>query len=208
MSKLLIGKRKINDAVKAEAAVLAVEAIHQLVDAIGDGHPIHHDVVDLRGLARLLDEARKRLDQLPGRVLCKLARLARSLESGHTATENVSSFDGARTQLLCRILVLLVLEQATDELLARVHSGLFFDRDLLGIGVGNQLTRLEVTERGRHHEVFGRDVDRHVLHEVEVFEVFLGDERDRDVDDFELVGLAEEEQEIERSLELGQHDVV
>jgi len=208
VSKLLIGKRKINDAVKAEAAVLAVEAIHQLVDAIGDGHPIHHDVVDLRGLARLLDEARKRLDQLPGRVLCKLARLARSLESGHTATENVSSFDGARTQLLCRILVLLVLEQATDELLARVHSGLFFDRDLLGIGVGNQLTRLEVTERGRHHEVFGRDVDRHVLHEVEVFEVFLGDERDRDVDDFELVGLAEEEQEIERSLELGQHDVV
>src|SRR5207302_2046041 len=47
-------------------------------------------------------------------------------------------------------------------------------------------------------------LDRHRLHDVEVFEVLLGDERDRQVHHVDLVGLAKMEQQIERALELGE----
>ena len=77
-----------------------------------------------------------------------------------------------------------------------------------GSGDGHQLARLEVRERRRHHQVVGRDVDRHRLHHLEVLQVLLGDERDRDVDDVDLVRLAQVQQQIERALELGQRDAV
>ena len=56
-------------------------------------------------------------------------------------------------------------------------------------------------ERRRHEEVLARDVQVHQLHDGEVLEVLLRHERDGDVEDVELVLLAEVQEQIERALE-------
>jgi len=63
-------------------------------------------------------------------------------------------------------------------------------------------------ERGRHQEVFAGDVNVEALHGVEVLEVLLGHERDRDVENGELVLLHEVKQQIEWALEDVEGDLV
>jgi hypothetical protein len=65
-----------------------------------------------------------------------------------------------------------------------------------------------VSERRRHDEVFARHVDVQLLHQRDVFDVFRGNERDRDVAHVELVLLDQVEQEVERPLERRKLDTV
>jgi len=58
-----------------------------------------------------------------------------------------------------------------------------------------------VAERRRHQQIFARHVDIEAGHRVEVLEILLGDERDRDVEDRQLVLLHQVKQQIERTLE-------
>ena len=92
------------------------------------------------------------------------------------------------------MLVLLVFEQAADQLLARVDGFFAVFGGLERLRRGHELTRFQVGQVRGHDQVVGRDLDRHVLHQLEVLDVLLGDERDRDVEDVQLVGLAEVEQ--------------
>ena len=94
-------------------------------------------------------------------------------------------------QQLGRGLELLVLEQPADERLARI----LFRILLRGIGPRQQHARLDVNQRRGHHEELPRDVEVQLLHQVEVVEVLLGDERDRNVVDVHLVLLDEVEQQ-------------
>ena len=81
-------------------------------------------------------------------------------------------------------------------------------RRVLGRIGRHQLARLDVRQRRRHQQVLAGDVEVERAHEVEHLQVLLGDERDRDVEDVELVLLDEVQQQIERPLELGQLDLV
>ena len=76
------------------------------------------------------------------------------------------------------------------------------------LGVGHQLARLQVGQRRRHHQVLGGDLHRHRLHRLQVRQVLLGDEGDGDLQDVQLVRLAQVQQQIQRPLELGQLDPV
>ena len=134
-----------------------------------------------------------------------LAPLLDEVDCGHSSQEHVAARNTSGGELLTRLLVLLVLEQPPDEGLARV--------DLLLVEVVVLLSRrrrrekhlaLDVGERRRHDEVLGSKVELHQLHHREILQVFLGHERDRDVEDVQLVLLAEVQQQIERALELGQ----
>ena len=103
---------------------------------------------------------------------------------------------------LRRRLELLVLEQAPHERFARILVGIFLRR----IDPRQQHARLDVDERRRHHQELPRHVQVEVLHQVDVVEVLLRDDRDRDVVDVHLVLLDEVQQQIQRPLELGEPD--
>ena len=102
--------------------------------------------------------------------------------------------------------VFLVLEEAADERVARIF---FFALDAGGgFGPRQQHLRLDVNQRRRHHEVLARDVEVHLLHQLDGLEVLRGDERDGDVVDVHLVLLDEVKQQIERPLEVFELDGV
>ncbi len=97
----------------------------------------------------------------------------------------------------------------------RISSSRGIDRVLLALalplqrlGVGHQLARLQIGQRRRHHQVLGGDLHRHRLHRLQVSQVLLGDEGDGDLQDVQLVRLAEVQQQVQRALELGQLDPV
>ena len=93
------------------------------------------------------------------------------------------------------------IEEASDEGLARVL--LVLERVVLlpGRGRGEQHLGLDVRERRGHHQVFARHVEVEELEDGEVLEVLLGHEADRDVEDVELMLLAEVQKQVERTLE-------
>ena len=124
------------------------------------------------------------------------------------ASKNRAALDGSTAQPLGRVLVLLVFEQAPDQLLARVERLFLLADRLQRLRRRHQLARLEIDQVRGHHQVFGRHLHRHALHHVEVFAVFLRDEGDGDVEDVQLVRLAEVQEQIERSLELGQGQAI
>ncbi len=105
-------------------------------------------------------------------------------------------------QQLGRGLEPLMLEQAAHERLARILLGIL----LRGIVARQQHPRLDVDERRRHHEKFTGDIETQFGHQIQVFEVLLRDEDDRDVVDVHLVLLDEVQQQIERALEVLQAD--
>jgi hypothetical protein len=63
-------------------------------------------------------------------------------------------------------------------------------------------SRLDVNQRGGHHEELPDDVEVQLLHQIQVIEVLLRDERDRNVVDVDLVLLDEVQQQIERTFEV------
>ncbi len=119
----------------------------------------------------------------------------------NSSWKNVTPQQIAIAQIFSRGLVLLVLEQPADQLSARI-----FLLALLSVLVRlarvrrQEHPRLDVGERGGHHQVLGGHVDLQISHQPQVLGVLLGDERDGDVEDVELVLLHQVEQQIERPL--------
>ena len=130
------------------------------------------------------------------------------LLDGAAAEEDVAPRHAAGGEVDGRLLVLLVLEEPPDERLARIF--LLVERVVLLTGGrrGEQHLRLDVRERRRHHEVLARDVEVHQLHHGQVFEVLLRHEADGDLQDVQLVLLAEVQEQIERPFEARQADGV
>ena len=118
-------------------------------------------------------------------------------ESGraHCALRSVSLI----VQQLGGGLEFLVLEQPPDQRIARI----FLVVGIAGGGLGprQQHPALDVDQRRRHHQELAGDVEVELLHQVEVLEVLLGDQRDRDVVDVHLVLLDQMNEQIERALE-------
>ena len=102
-------------------------------------------------------------------------------------------------------LVLLVLEQPADELLARVGP-LLAVRRIGRLVARKQHARLDVRQRRRHQEVLAGEVQVERARRLHVLDVLPGDEGDGNVQDVQLVLLDEREQEIERPLELRQRE--
>src|SRR3989441_6384164 len=67
---------------------------------------------------------------------------------------------------------------------------------------------LDVDQRGRHHQELAGDYQVQRLHRADVVEVLLGDHRDRDVVNVDLVLLDQMQQEVQRTLELIQPDAI
>ena len=205
VAQLHLGHIRAHQILEADHALTAFEQIHNLVDAVGDRHAIHDHVVGVLRFG-LLQHLRPVLQELPHRMLGQ-AGFARWFKN-RAAHEDVAALDRAIAQVLGRMLVLLVLEQAADQLFARVDGVFTVLAGFQRLGRRHQFARLEVGQVRGHHQVVGRHFDRHVLHELQVLDVLLGDERDGDVENIELVGLAQVEQQIERALELGQSHAV
>ena len=183
------------------------EHVDQLVDAVGERDALVHDVVRELDLA-LGKDALERLDEREeGHVGERSDPGVHRLFEGAAAEEDVATHDAARLEIGACLLVLLVLEQAADERLARV---LFILGERVVLLTGRRRRqehlRLDVRQRGRHHEVFAREVEIHQLHDSEVLEVLFGHEPDGDLEDVELVLLTEVQEQIERSLEGRERD--
>ena len=181
---------------EADLAAL-VQELGELHDALGDGDALEEDLV-IGLLVRPLEDFVEGVEE-PEDAEIGERRGAFGHRLIHAPLEHLLAHRGARAQLGGDVFVLLVLEQPADELRSRI---LF----LLLVAVvarlrRKQRARLDVGEGGRHHEVFARHVDGEPLHEVEVLEVLLGDEADRDVEDVELVLPDQMEQQVERALE-------
>ena len=87
---------------------------------------------------------------------------------------------------------------------ARVQEVPGLERQLLQLGVvvARQEARgLEFQQRGRHHKERGRDLEVEHLHPAQHREVVVGDPRQRDVVDIDLMPGDEVQQQVERSLE-------
>jgi hypothetical protein len=182
-------------------APLHAEHVDELVDAVRERHALVHDVVRQLDLA-LREDPLERLDEREQRHLRERGQAGvNGLLDRHAAEKDVLLRDAARGELLAGLLVLLVLEEATDERLARI---LLLGGELVLLARrrrGQEHLRLDVRERRGHDEVLARDVEVDELHHGEVLEVLLRHEADRDVEDVELVFLAEMQEEVERTLE-------
>ena len=97
-------------------------------------------------------------------------------------------------------LELLVLEQPSHQGIARI---LFFAFDARRrFRPRQQHLRLDVNQSGCHHEELPRDIEVQLLHQLNGIEVLLGDQRNRNVVDVDLVALDEMKQEVERAVEV------
>jgi hypothetical protein len=184
-----------------EAAVASsTEPFGEHRHAILDAHALGSDL-ERHLLVGALEHRLERIEQLE-EADARQRRWPSCLRRLHATREDVATGDAAREQLLRRVLVLLVLEQTPDQLGARIDL-------LLGLGLFVRLRRigrqehlaLDVGEGRRHHEVLARHVEIEVLHDSQVLEVPLDHERDREIEDVELVLLDEVQEEVERPLE-------
>jgi len=156
-----------------------LRALHDRLKRVHQAEQIHLEL-------RLVFVARQRRDALVGALPLRRAELL------------------ALVQQAGRRLELLVLEEATDERVARI---LFFAFDVgRGLGARQQHLRLDVDERGGHEQELAGDVEIQLLHQGDRVEVLRRDERDRDVVDAHLVLANEVQQQIERPLEVRQLD--
>src|SRR5687768_1542415 len=92
-----------------------------------------------------------------------------------------------------------VLAQAVLELLLEGER-LVVELLLVLVGRDQQL-RLEVDQRGGHHQVGAGHLEIPELHRLEVRQVLIGDRPQRECREVDLVGAAEVQQQIERPLE-------
>ena len=105
-------------------------------------------------------------------------------------------------QHLRRRLKALVLKQPVDQL----QSWIFFSRGRIGIARQQHL-RLDVDQQRRRVDELGGNIHIELLHRLHVFQVLLGDLRNRDVVDVDVLLANEVEQQVERSVvHLVDHD--
>ena len=152
----------------------------------------------LRARSRSAQHAAQRLDQLrTGRPRSRARASGRRLERAPCASKTSRPSSGRPPSASADLLEALVLEQARDQLGARIAP--FF---LLVVRRRRQQhARLDPREGRRHHQVLAGDVEVQLAHQLEVLEVLLGDLRDRHVGDLELVLADQVQQQIERPLE-------
>ena len=198
-------RREIGEELLELEAASHAKHVHQLVDPIGQRDAFVHHVVRELDLA-LGEDTLEGFDEREERNLRQRRQAGvHGLLEGRAAEEDVPAHDAARLEIGACLLVLLVLEQAANERLAWVFLVLGERVVLLaGRGGRQQHLRLDVREGRGHDEVFARQVEVEQRHHGEVLEVLLRHEADRDVEDVELVLLAEVQKEIERPLERGQ----
>ena len=184
-----------------------VEHQRQLLHALRDRHRLDRDVVALGDLGPRehpvvrLGQAKQGHRRQP--------RVHRRHVDVGAAGEHVAPRDRQRVELRRRALEALVLDEPADQRLARVLALLVLaGRLLLARRRRQQLAALEPRQRRRHHQVVARDLEVQRSHEVEVLEVLLGHERDRDVEDVELVPAHQVQQQVERPLEQLERDGV
>ena len=75
-------------------------------------------------------------------------------------------------------------------------------------GTRQERSRLEVDQRRGHHQELAGDVEIELLHQLDVLEILLRDHRDGDVVDVHLAGANEVQEQIERTLEGIEFDLV
>ena len=126
------------------------------------------------------------------------------------AREHVAPGDRHGVEFVGCGLEALVLQQTPDQRLPRVLAlfllALLF---LLLSRIGRQqLAALQEREGRGHDEVVAGDLEVHGPHELEVLQVLLRNEGDRDVEDVELVPAHQVQQQIERPLEHLERDEV
>ena len=179
--------------------------IGELAHAVLDADALRRDLerqVRLRALEHRV-EGVEELEQARARERRWPARAGRL----RSAPEDVSPRDGTRAQLLGRDLVLLVLQEAPDELGARVDLVLRLLVVLVVRLLRQEHLALDVGQRRGHHEVLARDVQIELLHQRDVLEVALRHEGDREVQDVQLVLPDQMQEQIERPLEVRQRDL-
>ena len=119
-----------------------------------------------------------------------------------TPGEGVAIEPRSVAELGRRVLVLLVLEQPTHQIGARIGVEQLAVFAILHRGIGGQEhLRLDVDERRGDDQILADHVDVQRAHQLQVLEVLLGDEAHRNVQDVELVLANEVQQQVERSLE-------
>nr|WP_263429880.1 hypothetical protein [Nannocystis pusilla] len=180
---------------------LLVEDQRQLLDPLRHRHRLDLDLVGRLHL-RAREHAVVGLREVEQRHRREAGVDRRHHQLG-AAGEHVASRHRQRVELGRGLLEPLVLDQPADQRLARVLALLLLAlARLAGARLRRQqLAALEVRQRRRHHQVVARDLEVELAHDVEVLEVLLGDERDRDVEDVELVLAHEVQQQVERALE-------
>ncbi len=115
-------------------------------------------------------------------------------------------FDG-RTLIkhLSGRLEFLVFKKLIYEFLSRIFK-LFFIRRRQRIA-RQQHSRLDLDQRRRHHDKVSRDRDVETFHQPDVFDVFVSDLCDRDVEDIRLLLLDQIQKQIKRPGKLAELDL-
>src|SRR5512134_3582414 len=179
----LVPRRAMRDDVLEPDGAFLRQAVEKEGDGVGDGDPLDGELrggVDGHPRQRVLEGR----DEVRHRQLGDEELLARDLLPEEIADEDVPPQHRPLAQARRRLLEPLVLDEAPGELLAH-DLGVVL---LLLVPVARQeRLRLDVDEGGGHHQELARDLEVQRLHEVKVGEVLLGDLRDRDVVDVELL---------------------
>ena len=90
-------------------------------------------------------------------------------------------------QDLGRVLVPLVLQQPLNQLRPRVLPRVVLSS--IAVSSGEETSATSLRERCRHHQELAGEIKVQRTHQVDVLEVLLGNERDRNVEDVDLVFL-------------------
>src|SRR5919198_1556260 len=184
------------------------EPLRDALDRLGDAHALADDLMlELGG--GVLQHPIQGLDQLVDGDLHQADLILRDgdLFDGDPPREHVAIENVVSPERLRGLLVLLVLEEAAHQLGPRIACLL----RQIGLGQGLLLTweeqpALDVRERGGHHQELARDVQVQLAHPLQVLEVLLGDQRDRNVEDVDPLLPDQMEQEIQRAFEVRQGD--
>ena len=170
---------------------------------LSHGEAVRRNLADDLGRFSLEEFAQRReqLKELDGYEFGR-ADLLDELFGAGGAPENIAVDELPLGEEPGSVFVALVLEEASDEHLARVGQCSVAIVGLCGLRLGEQHLAFDLDERGRHDEVFARDTQIELPHRVDVGEILLRDEGDGDVEDVDLMRLDEVEQKIERTFEL------
>ena len=132
--------------------------------------------------------------------------MAIALQTGPAARKDPLLFQRARVQLRRRFLEFLVFDQLPNQVPARIVLRRIFVRRLL---IDRQeAAALQVNQIRRHDDELARDVDVQLLEGLEIFEVLAGDPFERDFVNVDLVLLDQVKQQIERTFENLELDLV
>ena len=182
------------------------EPVEDLVHLVGDRELVLRDLVLFLD-GPCLQHALERGQKLEQRDLDQRRVGRTDLGLDADAREHLGAFLLEAAQLRGRFLERLVLEQPAHELGAGVRpfdGHLALDRGRFFLG--QKQARLQLQQRRRHHKELAGDVEVDLAHPLDVLQVLLGDQCDRNVEDVDLVLADQVQQQIQRAFEAGQRD--